>query len=175
MKPITIKSTKYDGSFHRRYEAILLEEAEWGWLTFRKPNQFVESYRGSWESKYSILCWHWRDQWWDAILFFDSAGRWQEWYCNIVTPPRLENGVLRYHDLDLDVILCRERGIFIDDVEEFEENAVKIPYPPEITKMAWENAYRIERMMQQGAWRFGEDPETINLNQELTPWNVPLT
>lgn len=171
MNAIRILSTKYDGSLHWDYEPRLLEEGPWGWLTFHDREQPTHSHKGTWLNKHPFLRWHFRDRWWDALLVFDDAGRWLEWYCNIVTPPQLVDGVLRYHDLDLDVVWHRERGLQVVDAEEFEENAVKMGYPSALIQSAWENAQGVRRMIQAREWRFGEDPDTFDLMQELAQWN----
>ncbi|MBA3533190.1 MAG: DUF402 domain-containing protein [Ardenticatenales bacterium] len=174
MKTITILSTKYDNSLHWRYEAHLLEETEWGWLTFHPRHQPVTSHKGTWLNNHPLLRWHWREQWWDALLLFDDHGQWLEWYCNVITPPRLENGVLRYQDLDLDVIWHREHGVRIADADEFERHAVQMAYPQTLIQQARESAQEVRGLMQHGGWRFGEDPSTLRLEQELARWQPLL-
>jgi protein associated with RNAse G/E len=169
---IPIRSTKYDHSLHWRYEAILLEEGSWGWLTLIPHGQPIESQKGEWLTLHPCLRWHWRDRWWDAMLVFREDGRWLEWYCNIVTPPTRENGKLRFHDLDLDVTWHRERGILIADTEEFEQNARQMAYPPSLIETAWDNARRVRQMMLKRQWRFSEDPFSLHLDGELARFNV---
>ncbi|MGH2543547.1 MAG: DUF402 domain-containing protein [Ardenticatenaceae bacterium] len=166
---------KYDDSLHWQHETILLEEASWGWLTFTPQGQTVETHKGPWLVRYPYLRWHWRDRWWDALLVFDEAGGWLEWYCNVITPPRLEADALRFHDLDLDIVWHHERGVHIADADEFEANAGRMSYPPDLIQTAWDTARRVKQMMRQGEWRFGEDPTTLRLEQELVPWHALLT
>ncbi|MDQ4076538.1 MAG: DUF402 domain-containing protein [Chloroflexota bacterium] len=172
MKPITILSTKYDESLHWRYEAFLLEEAEWGWLTFTPTGHAVETHKGAWLNLHPYLRWHWRERWWDALLVFKESGRWLEWYCNIITPPRLEAGTLRFHDLDLDVVWHHEHGIHIADTDEFERHAVQMEYPHALIQHAWECAQRVKQMMYKGEWRFGEDPRALRYEEEMVKWHA---
>lgn len=175
MQPLTICSTKYDNSLHRRYEVLLLEEAEWGWLTYQERNLPVKTGKGQWLTVHPCLGYHWRNQWWDAMLVFDREGRWLEWYCNVITPPRLEEGELRFYDLDLDVIWHREKGLLIADVDEFDLHSVEMAYPPDLIRAAWESAHRVRDLIAARAWRFAEPTDTLDLKQELAPWLARLT
>jgi protein associated with RNAse G/E len=174
MQTINVISTKYDGSAHWRYEPVLLEEADWGWLTFCDRGKTVQSHKGSWLNTHPFLRWHWRETWWDAMLLFDREGHWLEWYCNIITPPRREGGALRYHDLDLDVVWHRERGILIADADEFERHAVSMSYPRDVIQSAWQTAQTVRQMMLDRQWRFAADPNTLRLEDEMAAWATLL-
>lgn len=93
----------------------------------------------------------------------------------MITPAQFENGTLYFHDLDLDVIWHQERGIYLDDVEEFEQHSEEMAYPPHIIEAAWKSAQHVQDLITTGGWRFAEDPQTIELKKELAPWNVLLT
>jgi protein associated with RNAse G/E len=47
-------------------------------------------------------------------------------------PPKFENGVLEYIDLDIDVLVWNDFSFETLDMEEFEENAAKFGYPEEV-------------------------------------------
>lgn len=175
MSLITVHSTKYDGSLHNHFQPTLLEAGEWGWLTYLGMHQRVDSYRGTYTSRHHNFRWHWRDCWWDAMLIFDAQGRWLEWYCNVVTPPQLNDGVLTFVDLDLDVVWHRERGLLIADADEFEVNALAMAYPQELIQQAWQTAQEVKQKIANGAWRFAEEPQTLRLEKELAPWRDLLT
>jgi protein associated with RNAse G/E len=174
MQPITIHSTKYDGSLHNHFQAQLLDEGEWGWLTYLGMNQRVESYRGIYTTRHHNLRWHWRDTWWDAMLIFDAQGRWLEWYCNVVTPPTMTNGVLTFVDLDLDIVWHRERGILIADADEFEAHAVQMAYPHDLIQRAWQTAQEVKQKILQREWRFAEAPQSLRFDKEIAPWRDVL-
>ncbi len=175
MTKITVHSIKYDQSLHNHLEAHLLDEGEWGWLTYLGVNEKVESYRGSYVTRHNNLRWHWRDQWWDAILVFDDQGRWLEWYCNIVTPPTMTDGVLTFTDLDLDVVWHRDRGLHIADADEFELHAVQMAYPNDLIQRAWDTAHHVRQMIVNHDWRFAEDPTTLRFEKEIALWRDDLT
>ncbi len=175
MQRLPIHSTKYDGSPHWRYLSFLLEETADGWLTFAPAGLRIQAHKGIWLNGYPFLRWHWRDRWWDALLVFQGDGRWLKWYCNIVTPPRLEGGALRFHDLDLDVVWHHERGLELVDVDEFEQNAARMAYPAALVQRARDSAAHLQQLIQQGAWRFGEEPRALRYEQELARWPALLT
>lgn len=50
-------------------------------------------------------------------------------YCNINLPPVINNNVLDYVDLDLDVFINIEYNFKILDEDEFTENSLKYNYP----------------------------------------------
>jgi protein associated with RNAse G/E len=59
-------------------------------------------------------------------------------------PPKFENGVLEYIDLDIDVVVWNDFSFEKLDVEEFEEHAEKFGYTEEVL----ENAHRgLEELM----------------------------
>ena len=175
MSKITVHSVKHDQSMHNHFEPHLLDEGEWGWLTYLGINERVESYRGTYLTRHHNFRYHFRDQWWDAILVFDDQRRWLEWYCNVVTPPTLTNGVLTFCDLDLDVIWHRDKGLLIADADEFELHAVQMAYPQDLIQRAWDTAHTVRQMVVNHEWRFAEDPATLRFEKEIAPWKDRLT
>jgi protein associated with RNAse G/E len=62
----------------------------------------------------------------------------------MTTPPVWDGDDLTMVDLDLDVILLRdERGLVLDDQDEFEQHQVELGYPPEIISLAEDSADRV--------------------------------
>ena len=69
---------------------------------------------------------YWLDRWYNVFRFNER------FYCNITQPPRFENGVLTYVDLDIDVLVEKDLSYRILDEEDFEASC----YPAEIEKSA---------------------------------------
>ncbi|MCB0078544.1 MAG: DUF402 domain-containing protein [Anaerolineales bacterium] len=168
--PISIHSTKHDGSLHWLYDCYLIDRGDWGWLTYTPAGQTVLTHKGTWLNLHSFFRWHWRDRWWDALLVFQDNGSWLEWYCNIITPPVLRNDTLQFTDLDLDVVWHYLRGIQIVDAEEFESNAVTMNYPSDLIQTVWQTAQEVRRWMKAGRWRFAQRPTSLTLRDELVAW-----
>jgi hypothetical protein len=65
-------------------------------------------------------------------------------YVDMTTPPYWDGAVVRAVDLDLDVVRVEdERGVYVDDVDEFAEHQVRYGYPPEVVTLATDTCARI--------------------------------
>ncbi len=73
----------------------------------------------------------WFDRWYNVFRFDEPNGEFRNFYCNINLPPTLENGVLEYVDLDIDVVLWPDGSHEVLDRNEFEQNTEAFNYPIE--------------------------------------------
>lgn len=73
----------------------------------------------------------WFDRWYNVFRFDEPNGELRNFYCNINLPPTLENGVLEYVDLDIDVVLWPDGSHEVLDRNEFEQNTEAFDYPIE--------------------------------------------
>lgn len=73
----------------------------------------------------------WFDRWYNVFRFDEPNGEFRNFYCNINLPPTLENGVLEYVDLDIDVVLWPDGSHEVLDRNEFEQNTEAFDYPIE--------------------------------------------
>lgn len=73
----------------------------------------------------------WFDRWYNVFRFDEPNGEFRNFYCNINLPPTLENGVLEYVDLDIDVVLWPNGSHDVLDWNEFEQNTEAFDYPIE--------------------------------------------
>ena len=127
---IIVSVLKYDGSEYRRWpaqvaktvgpllilDAVFDEEIEHDLLgTIRVGTISTEYY--------------WLDRWYNVFRFSDSDPEFKRFYCNINTPPRFDGRVLSYIDLDIDVLVEPDLTYRILDVDDFEQNAKRYPYP----------------------------------------------
>jgi hypothetical protein len=141
--PIHVRMTKWGGRPHWRYDGVYLGTDEHGdWLGFpvgtryqRPGRDFVADF-----ACVSLAPHH------DAAHFagFYDAGHDTAVYVDMTTPPVWDGDVLTMVDLDLDVILLRDqRGLVLDDQDEFEQHQVELGYPPEIISLAEDSADRV--------------------------------
>ncbi len=140
---VTINARKFDNSIHRSWSADLIE---------RRGQLLV--FKGEFESEVShpdlgIIEkgtvsheYYWLDRWFNVFRFHEPAGALRNYYCNINLPPRFENGVLDYIDLDLDVLVWSDFSVNLLDRDDFEANAAVFGYPVEVLSGA-EDALRI--------------------------------
>lgn len=152
MPPILVASTKYDGSLHYEFEAELLgshgplircrETAGTPWI----------GYRGEGAIRYQATALYFTDRWYNVSHFHSPAGpRGMEWYVNIGMPASLKDGVLRWVDLDIDIILDRS-GIRVDDEDEFEEHRRRFGYPEEVVQHVLATRDEVLRLAEAGAF-----------------------
>ena len=68
-------------------------------------------------------------------------------YCNVNMPPKLEGDRLTYVDLDIDMLVQPDLSYQVLDLEEFEINAVRYGYPPQVREQAQEAVNELTSMI----------------------------
>lgn len=130
---VRMVTTKWGGSPHWEYDAIYLGSDEHGdWLgapigtRYSRPGrEFV----GDFDSVICVPIAPW-------VAAFNTEPSKHEIYVDMTTVPIWDGPVVTCVDLDLDVVKARdERGIFLDDEDEFAEHQIAYGYPPEIVAM----------------------------------------
>lgn len=132
---VTVRVLKYNGTEHRRWNAriarcddsVVILDAEFEYDV--KHEVLGEIPRGTRTAEY-----YWFDRWYNIFQFLKNDGSTRFWYCNINTPPTLENGVLTYIDLDVDVMVHPDFTYQVLDIEEFEQNALVFGVPDEVRR-----------------------------------------
>ena len=142
----TVNSRKYDFSLRRSWSARLLERPEDGILLegffeeevshadlglIVKNTRSVETF--------------FLDRWYNYFVFYEPTGALRNYYINISMPPKIDNGVVDYVDLDIDVIVWPDSRIEILDLEEFEENSRSFGYAPDVIETAIRTGEEIVR------------------------------
>ncbi len=92
----------------------------------------------------------WFDRWYNVFRFDEPNGEFRNFYCNINLPPTLENGVLEYVDLDIDVVIWPDTSYQILDQDEFELAAAKYDYSREIRSNAESTVEHLVRLIENG-------------------------
>ena len=136
MKPteeITVRSLKHGGRPHRTWRARVEERA--GALIVLDAF-FAEEVRhpilGTIEAGTLSREFFWTDRWYSVFRFGEpEGGRLLNFYCNVNTPARLEEGALYFTDLDIDVLVKPDLSYSILDEDEFERHAELYSYPAE--------------------------------------------
>ncbi|HEY0427832.1 MAG TPA: DUF402 domain-containing protein [Pyrinomonadaceae bacterium] len=127
--PVTINSRKFDGIIHRSWKAELIEIKD-SLLIF--VGEFEKEIRhlhlGVIRRGTVSYEFYWRDRWFNVFRFHEPDGSLRNFYCNINMPPKFENDVLDYVDLDIDILVWKDFKYQILDADEFEENAEKYKY-----------------------------------------------
>lgn len=119
-----VRACKFDGHEHRRWSAQLLrQEGSLIVLDAYFPEEVIHSHLGTIARGTHSLEYYWLDRWYNVFRFAQPDGRLQSYYCNINLPPTLNQGILEYVDLDLDIMVNPDHSFQILDAEDFEDNA----------------------------------------------------
>lgn len=132
---VIVRVLKYNGTEYRRWNAciakhddsVIVLDAEFDHDV--KHEVLGEITRGTRTAEY-----YWFDRWYNIFRFLRNDGDTRLWYCNINTPPTLENGVLSYIDLDIDVLVQPDFTYQVLDIDEFEQNAKLFGYEDELRR-----------------------------------------
>ena len=130
---VTVRVLKYDGteyrcwhaSVARREDALLVLDAKFEFDVQHDLLGHIK--RGTRTVEY-----YWLDQWYNVFRFLSDDGVTRLYYCNINTPPRFENDVVSYIDLDIDILVQPDFSYQVLDFEEFDTNAVLYRYSDEV-------------------------------------------
>ena len=152
---ITVRVLKYDGAEYRRWNArvarrvgsLLVLEAE---FEFDVQHPLLgDIQRGTRTIEY-----YWLDRWYNVFQFFAADGSTRLYYCNVNLPPKLEDDVLTYIDLDIDILVQPDLSYQVLDLEEFAANGGRYGYPEEIKRQAQAAGDELLSMIERGAFPF---------------------
>ena len=134
---ITVEALKYDRKIHRSWQVELLYETPEFWkLIGTFDREITHPLLGVIRRGAISVEYYWKEKCFNVFAFYEPEGNFRNFYCNINLPPTLENDVLRYIDLDIDVLVKADLSYEVVDLEEFAENSQKYSYPPEVIEKA---------------------------------------
>lgn len=130
---VTINSRKFDNSIHRTWHCEFLNETKDYWLFVGEFEKEISHPKlGIIRQKTVSYEYYFKDKWFNIFRFHEPEGHLKFYYCNVNMPPVLENGVLNYIDLDIDILVQNDFSYEILDEDEFEENSLKYNYQTEL-------------------------------------------
>jgi uncharacterized protein len=156
---ITVRVLKYDGTEHRRWNArvarredsLLILEAE---FEFDVQHHLLgDIRRGTRTIEY-----YWLDRWYNIFCFLEDDGATRLYYCNVNTPPALDDGVLTYIDLDIDILVQPDLSYAVLDLDEFEKNAELFGYDDQTKLRARAVMDELSSMIETRQFPFAGDP-----------------
>lgn len=133
--PFKIVAQKYDLSVHKSWDCELIDETNDYYLfkgVFDK--EINHSELGKILSGTVSFEYYYKSEFYNIFVFFEPTGEFRNFYCNINMPPVVENDVLTYIDLDIDILVCQDFSVRILDEKEFSENASEFSYPDSLLK-----------------------------------------
>ncbi len=141
-KIATIRALKYDGEVRRTWKAELLEgTASLSTFVGKFEDAVVHPDLGLIEKGTLSYEYFWTDRWYNVFRFHEPDGSLRNWYCNIGKPPVIEEGVVSYVDLDIDVLVWPGDDPIVLDEDEFIINAARYAYSADVL-LEVENAKR---------------------------------
>jgi len=154
-KLITINSRKFDGKIHRSWKAELIKQENF-LLTFvgEFDKEIEHPHLGVIRRGTISYEFYWLDRWYNVFRFHEPDGDLRNFYCNINMPPTFEKEILDYVDLDIDVLVWKDFSFEVLDLDEFEENAVKYHYSPEVYDKANESLAELIVMIKKKSFPF---------------------
>jgi len=153
---VTVNSRKYDLSIRRTWQCRLIERNDPLLVFVGEFDRDVEhTDLGSIKTGTISYEYYWLDRWYNVFRFHEPAGTFRNYYCNINIPPIFGNGVLDYVDLDIDIVLWPDGRILTLDEGEFEANAAKFEYPPDVRSNTVKALGELRRMINADEFPFG--------------------
>lgn len=154
---IIVRACKYDGREHRRWRAQLLKrEGPLLVLDAYFPEEVTHDLLGTIAVGTHSLEYYWLDRWYNIFRFAQPCGELRNFYCNVNVPPALENDVLRYVDLDLDILVAPDYSYQVLDAEDFDQNAKLYGYPDEVRTNARRAVDELVKMIEAREFPFNE-------------------
>ncbi len=152
-----ISSTKFDGSLHYQFESQLVSASANEIRLYTPPRVKLVTYRGELSTTSHSLRIFYTDRAWNVMIRWHADWRLEEHYVNIAEPATWDGRVVRWVDLDLDII--HHAGAaepVLDDEDEFERHRVKWGYPQDVVDRAWASVETVWAMMKRAETPFDE-------------------
>lgn len=130
---ITVNSRRFDGTIRKSWRCELLEQRDS--LLVAVGEFDVDVYhsdlghikKGTLSYEY-----YWLDRWYNVFRFHEPSGEFRNFYGNVSTPARFENGILDYVDLDIDLMIDANSKITVLDREDYEQSIAIFGYSTEV-------------------------------------------
>ena len=146
---------KYDGSDYRQWSGTV-SRREGSLLQLDAAFSIEVSHHslGLISRGTRLVEYYWLDRWYNVLRFLNDDGSTRFFYCNVTTPPKLENELLTYVDLDIDILALPDLSYEVLDADEFEANASRYGYNEEIKLRAQAAVVELKSMIDARAFPF---------------------
>jgi protein associated with RNAse G/E len=134
---IVVQVRKYDGTEHRRWPAVVVEQTGPLLILNAVFDKVIEhDLLGTIAAGTISTEYYWLDRWYNVFRFGARDGKFQNFYCNVCVPPSFDGRVLSYVDLDIDVLVKPDFTYQVLDREDFADNALRYGYPVDVQENA---------------------------------------
>jgi len=93
------------------------------------------------------------DRWYTSAFVFNKQGICDYIYCNICFPSKIDNNVVSFIDLDIDVIYDKGQIIVVDQ-DEFEAHQIKYHYSKETIKKVIKTTKEVQQAIENKSFPF---------------------
>jgi hypothetical protein len=151
---IVVAKLKWDGSESARWPASLVACGPWRLCWYTPAGTRRERpRRGRIEvTRRDEIAASEDGRWWAVTARLDPEGE-PVYLVDASTPPALQDGTLRFCDLDLDLDL-EGASVSLRDLPDFRARAREMGYPPDVQRRAWEGLGDAADRHRRGAWPF---------------------
>jgi len=161
--PVTVRKLKFDGSVRSEWTGDLVDAND-AWLAvYHDPDRhqkLEDIARETLERSYSLRYVGLLGPL--SVLFtFDERGRFLDAKCDAALPGRIEERIVSFVDLDLDVVVLPGGQHYIRDQAVFAERSVSMGYPDEVQRKAHQGILHALRMVRRGRFPFDGSAEAL--------------
>lgn len=134
MRKVRVVSKKYDGSLRDEYEKFLYAESDETILLFSVPGlRYFDHRKAAWfEAPDGLLEIYFKHRWYNVWHTAEQASHTNLMYVNIALPATLQDNVVEWTDIGLDYRVHLNHTVERLDQAEFELNAQRLGYPPDL-------------------------------------------
>jgi protein associated with RNAse G/E len=99
---------------------------------------------------------YWTDRWYNVFRFSDPDRKLIQFYCNINLPPVFDGKVLKYVDLDIDMLVQPDLSYTILDLDDFEVSARLYSYSAALRSGAEQALRDLTALIESSSFPFAE-------------------
>jgi protein associated with RNAse G/E len=160
---IDVHACKSDGSIYRSWRAVVESADGDRVVTLSRVGDPVGGPGGGWRMKHASRNFYWFARPYNLSEVYQPDGRLKQIYIHIASPARIQDGLLSYVDLELDVVKRPGEPCCIRDEDEFSEACSQYGYSHEFQcscRAAVDEALELIR-----SWRACGPPRTSGRRQ----------
>ena len=164
LRGITVCVLKHDGTEYRRWSASLARhEADLIILDAEFDVDVSHEILGEIKQQTRTVEYYWLNRWYNVFRFLKDDGSTRLWYCNINTPPELNDRVLTYVDLDIDILVHSDFSFQLLDMDEFETNGRRYGYSDEEKRQAQKAVDELTTMIETRQFPFLLESSSVSV------------
>ena len=135
---VLVRKLKYDGSVRSEWEGELLAVEADEWLVVLHHPERHQKWQHGERARADILMVHCLNavRPITILLGFDANGHFNEAKCDAALPAIHNEQLIKFVDLDLDVIVNNDLTYYVRDQKQFEQNRARMSIPDNVVSLA---------------------------------------